>query len=520
MMKMSSSLTRPAVCGLVSALAAFALSSFLAKATPFASCITNNGSTIYFYLNESGGNVTITYEDGSTNANYNPVYLGTGVNLSTNGNPYSFSLAGHTSYTISVYKLGSGVPSITASISRGAARGVAANTRGASPYFGYVYSAISGAGVVMQHPWAYDTTTLNGAGLTPPMADGTLWGSSASSEYFVSVSPDDYVLVSDFMGNSTDYNPYTGPSTGWEGGIIRVDPTFTTAQLLLAGLYGLDCPATPPQNHGDAESRAILTDTLDHNPTLYVVDGSGFYPFNQITVYSNLNSASLPWANWPDLLSPPTCLAGYEGNGYQGYFRSGLALGTNGYLYVSQDRANLSNPNLQVWNAKALNVGNSNALATALATTDATRWPSTPVIATNLLWCSYWFSTNGATITTNDYTVTGTPALPEPKVSPSELALSPDDKYLALIHDDNHLTLFTLTNGIPDLSSEYLIKGLLGTSIFGRGICWDAAGNLWLASSAYPPCYKSPWAAPPRLSPPAMLPARPVSHWSRPPKWT
>ena len=471
---------RPTLRGLVLGLAVLALSSQVVRATPFASCITNVGNTITFYLNESGGNVTITYDGGGpgkTNANYNGVT--SGMNLAAG--PYTFDLTGHTTYSISVYKVGSGTASTITSISRGSGRGVAANTRGASPYFGYVYSVISGSGTVMQHPYGGDTTTLNGAGLKPPISGGISWGSGASSEYFVSVAPDDSVLVSDFYGAGGTW-PY---STGVEGGVIRVDPTFTTAQLLLNGLTGLSSPAAPGENHGVAESRAILSDVLANNPTLYVIDGSAFSPWNQIVVYSNLTSASLPWANQPDVISPPTGPAGAQGSGAAGVLRAGLALGTNGYLYVSQDRANLSNPNFQVWNAKALNSANASALATAMATTDATRWPSTPIIATNLLWSSYWFATNGATITTNDYTVTGTPALPEPGYGPSELALSPDNRYIALVHDDNHITIFTLTNGIPDLASEYLIKGLLGQSTFGRGICWDAAGNLWLASSAY-----------------------------------
>lgn len=48
-----------------------------ASATPYASCITNSNGTIKFYLNEGGANVTVTYEDGSTNVNFNGLTQGT-----------------------------------------------------------------------------------------------------------------------------------------------------------------------------------------------------------------------------------------------------------------------------------------------------------------------------------------------------------------------------------------------------------------------------------------------------------
>jgi len=508
----NNTLLRRTLRGSLLALAALGLSGLVAKATPFASCITNNGTTVYFYLNENGGNVTITYEDGSTNANYNPLYLNTGVNLSTNGNPYSFSLAGHSTYSISVYKIGTGMPSIINSIPRGACRGVAANNRGASRYFGYVYSVIGSAGAVMMHSDGSSGATTLGTSYAPPINGGTgdQWDTTyTAGECSISIAPDDSVLISDFVGNTTDYNPYSSPSSGWEGGIIIVDPTFTTAQLLLPNLYNLWCPASAnssfTQNHGTIESRAILTDALANNPNLYVVDGSGFLNFNQIVVYSNITAASLGspsygWPNQPDYISPSTVLAGYEGNGYQGYFRAGLSLGTNGYLYLSQDRNNLSNPNLQVWNTKSFDIGNTNALYAAMNPinakgfpTYAYNWPNMSVVASNMLWCSYYFTpssnafsqpygTNGLYI--NDYTVTGTPQLPELNTAPAELALSPDNRYIALVHDDSHVTLFTLTNGIPDISTEYLVTGLItdtSSSTSGRYVCWDAAGNLWVA---------------------------------------
>ena len=419
-------LIRPSLRGLVLALAVFALSSQVVRATPYASCITNLGSTVTFYLNESGGNVTITYDGGgpgNTNASYNGVT--TGLNLPAG--PQTFSLTGHTTYQISVFKAGNGVPSITTTVARGSARGITANQNGASKYFGYVYSAIGAAGVVMQH--SDGSGSLGGS-----LKAGAGWGVTSFSPDKLTVAPDDYVIVSDFsMAN---------------GSVVRVDPTFTTSQLLLANVG-------QAANHGSEESQPILTGTIGVNATLYVVDGSVPSPYNVICQY-NIGAGALPWANSPDVVGAdvnPAGLLGYNDSGGYGFY-AGLSRAANGYLYVNVQRANLSNPNLQVYAADA----------------------------TTLLWSSFY---NGGTA---DYLITGVPGgLTQTGSAPSDSALSPDGKTLALVHIDNHFTVISLTNdlsggGIPDISSEYIFPAA-GTAGNGRGICWDAAGNLWMTSS-------------------------------------
>ena len=414
---------RPTLRGLVLALAVLALSSQVVRATPFASCITNSGNTISFYLNEGGGNVTITYDaggPGNTNATFN------GVGTKAAGQ-YSFNLTGHTTYTISVFKAGNGVPSITTTVARGSARGITANQNGASKYFGYVYSAIGSSGVVMQH--SDGSGSLGGS-----LKAGAGWGATTYSPDKLTVAPDDYVIVSDFsMAN---------------GSVVRVDPTFTTSQLLLAGVG-------QQSNHGSEESQPILTGTIGVNATLYVVDGSVPSPYNLICQY-NIGAGALPWANNPDVLGAdvnPAGLLGYNDSGGYGFY-AGLSRAANGYLYVNVERANLSNPNLQVYAADAK----------------------------TLLWSSFY---NGGTA---DYLITGVPGgLTQTGSAPSDSALSPDGKTLALVHIDNHFTVISLTNdlsggGIPDISSEYIFAGP-GTTGNGRGICWDAAGNLWMTSS-------------------------------------
>src|SRR5436190_20677830 len=88
------------------------LGSTSTHATPYASCITISGTLVNFDLNEPGGNVTVTYEDGTANANFNG--LTTGTNLPAGSQ--SFDLGAHTGYSISVYKAGNGKPSIITNI--------------------------------------------------------------------------------------------------------------------------------------------------------------------------------------------------------------------------------------------------------------------------------------------------------------------------------------------------------------------------------------------------------------------
>jgi hypothetical protein len=97
-----------------------------------------------FYLNEGGGNVTITYEDGSTNANYDGARTGTNL---TSGR-YTFSLGAHTGYAISVYKAAAGVPTLTAGIASGIAFDAADNLYLNSSGIGLVQSRSLGISAI------------------------------------------------------------------------------------------------------------------------------------------------------------------------------------------------------------------------------------------------------------------------------------------------------------------------------------------------------------------------------------
>src|SRR5687768_12251906 len=88
-------LIRGALCALATLLAVET------QASPYASGVTNDNGTIRFVLNEDGGTVEVVFENNTTNS------LGV-----LNKGAQSFSLGGHTSFSIYVTKVGTGTPSL------------------------------------------------------------------------------------------------------------------------------------------------------------------------------------------------------------------------------------------------------------------------------------------------------------------------------------------------------------------------------------------------------------------------
>lgn len=410
--------------------AVLALSSLIgvAKATPYASCITNTGSgNIKFYLNEAGASVTITYEDGSTNANFNGITTSTNVPRGVT----NFSLGAHTSYTISVNKVGNGKGALITSVAIPSnARGIDVNKRAASPFFGTIYgvSASFATGPIRLYNSDFSLISSNSGGVA--------WVSgSASSPYRIAINDDDYLTVGDFASAHS--------------GVWRVDPTVTS-NLQVLGPTG-DTAGAAANSHGSEFSRCLLVGNLTAgaNAVMYTVD-AGSFPFNasklnSILVYSNLSIVSPtgltngPRITAPDLLGPATCLNQVLNNNYPG-----ITYGTNGYFYASgrRDGPSGGTANLQVYDANL-----------------------------NLLWNSLYNAN------VNDYFAQNGTGL-------ADSAVSPDCKYVAgLGYGNNQMIVCSLTNGIPDVSTLYVITNTVSTTSAGRGLCWDAADNLYVSSS-------------------------------------
>ncbi len=428
-------LIRPTLRGLVLALAVTALSSQVVHATPYASSITNLGSgTIQFYLNEGGGNVTIKFEDGSTNANYNGIT--TGTNLASGA--YTFSLGAHTSYTISVYKLGAGVPTLINSSIGFTPRGVDVNKNTTSPYFGRVYasSETTHAIYAMNPDLSLAYSNAQTAGVSWYTGDN-------DSPYRLFVAADDFLMVGDCSA--------TGGATGsaQNDGVWRIDPNLTTNQLFLGPRGSANGLAAGV--FGTIQSRPLLIGNPQTGPvTLMQVDGD--FPAangaNSLLVYTNITLAALPWEQVPDIEGPEIGLnlpsATLGGNSYPG-----LQLGPNGYIYSGTYRENYSNPLLQIYSYD-------------------------PVAGTiTELWNSLYAPG------TADYFHLTVGGLSHGTV---DIGVSPDGQYVAALAIDNWFVIAPLTNGIPDVTRIY---NNIPTSYTGngRGIAFDAADNVYVSSS-------------------------------------
>ncbi len=416
-----------------------------ASATPYASGISNNAGTVYFYLNEGGGNVTITFEDSSTDPVFNGAVQAAGR--------YSFALGAHTSYSIKVAKTGSGQPSLIGdSLGLATPRGVAVNSRAGSPYFGRIYAAnCSGPNGIyaFNSDWSVAVTNAN-AGIS-------FNSGNAYDPYRISVAEDDYLMVGDAS--------FTGGAAGaaQNDGVWRVTPNLAGSQLFL-GPKGKD-DGINYGVHATIGSRPwVIGNVQSGNPvTLLTVDMD--YPSahgaNSLLVYNNITLASLPWQVGPDIHGPEVGLnlasTTLGGNSFPGLQAHG------NYIYCSTFRGNYSNPNLQIYTN---DIGNGDSLA--------------------LVWDS--ITARGGSIGTGpDFYSNVTDANGNNSDNTVDIGVSPDGNYVACLIRRNWFVITPLTNGLPDVSRIFKSAAPDGTTI-ARAMAWDAANNLYLSSSGLGRC--------------------------------
>lgn len=437
----------------------FALTVSKVKASPYASCITNNNGIIQFYLNESGGNVVVTYEDGSTNVNFDGFTAGT--NLASG--QYGFSMGTHTSYAIAVSKLGTGVPGLaTNTIQKangnyifitGNPRGLAVNQNPVSPYFGHLYLARSlgnpNAGI-----WSFNSDgsiaiaeVTNG---TPGSVQWALTGNYNNySPYKMSIAPDDSLWLSD--------------QSQIGSGVWKISPDLSTTNLALGPIGQVN--GYNAGSHVSEESQPIILFGAT-TTNMYVVDAdygipsssdigfgaqiSGNNRLNSILVYSNIYS-TLQTGGWelaPSIWGPCVGLSNWSG---ETVYLGEIGMCSHGnYLYVAQYRSGVTAGDpafIQIYS-----------------------------VTNNLqeVWSSRY---NGGA---SDYFFTK--ATGGSSGAPIDVAVSPDGQYLATMGIDNHLTICDLTNGVPNATT---IQTIVPTSFSanGRGVVWDAADNLYSMSS-------------------------------------
>jgi len=427
-----------------------------ALATPYAAGLTNNAGTVSFFLNEDADNVKVVFNSGTGGTN--------DLGALTRGK-YTFSLGAHTNYSVLVTKAsGAGYKSDNGS---GAAvklqissttnralnfefpRGLKVNRNPASRYFGRIYggnirtnaTALGrpmGIGVYMINP---DQTSAHQAGQEDLPQRPANWPlspfgstSSVTFPYDFAIGQDDNLYVADW----TD-------STGnlWVTDAEAADPGGSVLKLL-STLGSALVPVGVDNTHGSINAAHVEGSLAAGTLTVWTID-EDLQTDKTTSVFTEVSSlwrydvglGPLPFLN--DATKVWTA-SGKQGVAFA-YQTGDMVRSTNGYFYIIDQRS----------------VGDESGLAIV----DGSGTP---------IWNSWTASQSirvGKDILTNSYKV----------------AISFDDKYVAVARATGIVWILPLVNGIPDLSKRLILTPFSSGSSL-RGLAFDAAGNLYVSSNS------------------------------------
>ena len=444
--------------GVVLALAVSALSSQLAQAHPYASGLTNNSGTISFILNESADSVQVAFDNagaGYTTTN--------NLGALTNG-VQSFVLGAHTNYAIIVSKAGNGIPfKISQDTNRfvnfGLPEGIAVNKNPKTSNFGRIYVCDS-AGGANGSTWGgvvSRTTTQGVYLLNADQSDAVGQGDTALTAglsvdttasvsavpYKISVGPDDMVYFGDCRGQ------YGTPHYAEAGaGIYMAAPDFSTGQDLF--------PFGSTTMFGGVDGKPCVTGSLAKgNLVVYAYEWDNASPADPMVWRYDIGAGPLPWST-----PPPTFFLDAWQVGVN-YVEGDTTLSPDGtLLYVMLDRGTPGSgqPPLCIYRTNS--------------------FTGTTLQQANAIW--------------NCETVLGTTH--DPFQYCYSFDISPDGQQLATadgLNVNGPIEVMSLTNGMPDISTFHCVDtGMDGANATGgngssiRGICFDAAGNVYASTRA------------------------------------
>jgi hypothetical protein len=480
------------------AMGAMTASSSRALAVSYASNITKSGTTVNFILNSPADVLSYSINGGA------PILLdGTTkgaktFNLTNASDTFSISAARNDAvgFTIPTGELkgtagtgwGSGLSQQTALAGLNilsddsnilnrfnSPRGIDVSNNPNAPNFGTVYISNSVTGSVPEALPAPARTLVDeglyalradqsdafgygDVGKNPTASDGFPAFSTAStnSPFRVFVSDAGDVFVADY----SDAN----------GNVFAVNADFTAAQIMLAGIGGPgwdnqtrdpvtgelvntapfpDQTAIPPgQNHGSISGIHVEGSFAQGNLVLYAVDEDINSAHFGGTETEDRNSiwkweiGGLPDANGSNVT--PTKIGG----GMIGWFAPGGILidmekGKDGKFYLSQNRSVGNEVGIQVISPDGTELFNSLTETRALLGNDT---------AVDIFRQVF------------------------------EIAVSPDQKWLAAIVNVGDVVVMPLNDGIPDLAARMVVDTLPDVNS-ARGITFDAAGNIHYVSS-------------------------------------
>ncbi|HEY7115354.1 MAG TPA: PEP-CTERM sorting domain-containing protein [Tepidisphaeraceae bacterium] len=328
-------------------------------------------------------------------------------------------------------------------------RGVSVSTNPNQPNFGTAYVANSAAGTSSGRTLGDGLYAMHG-----DLSDGFGYGDNAqaaslnfagssNSPFKIHAAADGYVYISDF----SDAN----------GQIARMNSNLTTGELVLATAGGTVNATTPDlpagQNHGSTlavhaaigANGGITLYTLDEDLSSgHVAGGSNSGDYNSLWRY-DIGNAALPYADMPTQLNHLLIgLKTSSTNPTAIISTSDVDRGADGKLYLSQSRA----------------AGNETGL--------------------------YVLASDGSTVLFDSLaasrTLLGNASAKDILTNVMATAVSPDQKYVALMLNGSDVAVLPLVDGIPQLDQRTIID--TGSDInSGRDIAFDAADNIYYVSS-------------------------------------
>jgi hypothetical protein len=463
-------------------LAVLSLTGLVANAHPYASGITgtNGAGVVSFIMNEAGANVDVVFDDGTTN------HMGVLPKGGTN-----FNIGTHTSFRIICFKTGSGVPSLISSDTYSNSvwnvpttsgtfgmGGVGVNKNASvGTNFGRIYVAQRNAFTTSTNTKPVGLYLLNAdqTYVKGPVGNGFYSGSGGVGPYRVRANDDGTVLVCDFSTANAS--------------LVQYSPDLSSSNLVL-GIIG-QTAAAAAGIHGDLFGCGILKGSLAAgNLVLYTFDSgmptpsdtncikgpiTGPGSFNCVFRY-NIGSGPLPWNKRPDY----AYTYGLDGIAD---LRTEGDIGKDGKIFCAFGRANASNPNLQILRPPLTTNGITGDAVNAdiqNAARSATNWVYTGGVnppfnlPPNGAAADPWVGGNGSGVNNGTY---------------AGVRVSPDGAYVAAVDINNGVTLASLTNGVPNDGTIFgIAQGTSGATTGlnqaqARGMDWDAANNIWIASS-------------------------------------
>lgn len=416
-----------------------------AGAHPYASGISNNAGTVSWVLNETATDVKIIFDNGASTND-----LGSAPIVGTN----TFSFAGHTNFSIVVFKAGSGAItqiSSDANVDNSfyGPRGVAVNKNAKTGNFGRVYVANAYAGaatlrITTRGVYVMDAASgdIFGRGATGATAGMSLGTSTTYSPYKLGIGPDDTVYVGDCASVTI-------------GGVWRTDPALAAS----TNIFGLANPSTNGLTSGTNFGRTIGTPNvsgslaggnlvltltawdlnLANPPGTFLSTSSGY----QNIYRYNIGAGPLPWKTFPTVITNPISYATVN------TVTMDAQIAPDGKYFVTAYRYN---PSEGVTNVCVLSSNGTQVL-----------WDSKSISST------YFHDS----------------AIDHLDFANTSISVSPDDKYV-LIQGSTNTTflLMSLTNGVPDISTLTTNTPAASSGITCWASTWDAADNIYVTSSS------------------------------------